>query len=186
MSSRPPVLVLPGFGAGDRSTVGLRTPLSARGHPSHGWKLGRNAGMSPEFMAALVRRLHELVERHDQPVALLGWSLGGIYAWELARRFPTEVQQVVTLGTPLLSMVDTAKPAAVPLASIWSRHDRIVSWKRSKIDELSRRENIEVRSTHATLGFDPLVAAAVVDRMAQSPESWKPFRRPPLLRAVYP
>ena len=137
-------------------------------------------------MGELNVRLRDLVERHGEPVAVVGWSLGGVYGWSLASRYPDEVLQVITLGSPLRSMVDTERPADVPLSSIWSRHDQIVSWKNSSVDEGPLRENIEVRATHLTLGFDPLVIGAVVDRLAQPSGEWEPFQRPVWLGPAYP
>ncbi|MGB5758086.1 MAG: alpha/beta hydrolase [Acidimicrobiales bacterium] len=186
MADRVPVLVLPGFGVGDGSTVGLRTGLALAGHPTHRWNVGRNNGLGETLSAALRDRFLELVARHDRPIAIVGWSLGGIHAWALANRFPSQVEQVITLGSPLRTMADVSIPAAIPLTSIWSRNDRVVGWRNASIDEGYRRENIEVRSTHATLGFDPAVVAAIVDRLGQSRADWQPFRRPGWMRSAFP
>src|SRR5690349_8104798 len=80
-----PVLVLPGFMASDFSTRTLRRFLRDLGYAAHGWKLGRNVGPSPELVGRLVERLQELRARHGRRISLIGWSLGGIYARELAR-----------------------------------------------------------------------------------------------------
>lgn len=181
-----PVLVLPGFGAGDRSTIGLRSQLAALGHPVHRWHQGRNEGPSPEILDGLDRRFHSLYERYEKPIAIVGWSLGGIYAWGIAKRRPDQVQQVITLGSPLNSTGVADSPPPVPLTSIWTRSDRIVRWQSSFIEEGDRRQNIEVRATHVTLGFDPLVVAAIADRLGQRPERWEPFRPLPWLRSAYP
>src|SRR5204863_2180670 len=77
-----PVLVLPGWLANDRSTWALRWFLRNRGYHVHGWKLGRNLGPT----AALAERFTALRARHGRRLSLIGWSLGGIYARELARR----------------------------------------------------------------------------------------------------
>src|SRR5437867_7066030 len=96
-----PVLVLPGWLASDRSTLALRWFLRDRGYHVHGWRLGRNLGPTPDMVAALGRRFLELRERHgERKISVLGWSLGGIYARELARRFPAAVRQVITLASP--------------------------------------------------------------------------------------
>jgi pimeloyl-ACP methyl ester carboxylesterase len=96
-----PVLVLPGFMASDFSTRALRGFLRERGYRAHGWTLGRNLGPSPETAAAMVDQLHRLADRYGGRVSLVGWSLGGVYARELARRFPALVRQVITLATPV-------------------------------------------------------------------------------------
>ena len=80
-----PVLVLPGFMAGDFSTRALRRFLRDKGYRAHGWKQGRNLGPSEQLIAAMAARLQELHGRYDRRVSLIGWSLGGIYARELAR-----------------------------------------------------------------------------------------------------
>lgn len=184
--NRTPVLVLPGFAAGDASTIGLRNSLTLAGHRVHRWNLGRNEGPTEQLMAGLNVRLRDLTERHGAPVAVVGWSLGGVYGWSLATRFPDLVNQVITLGSPLRTMVDTTRPETVPLTSIWSRNDQIVNWQNSSVDGGPLRENIEVRATHLTLGFDPLVIGAVVDRLGQRPDEWTPFRRPVWLGPAYP
>jgi len=136
-----------------------------------------------EELSARFRQLHD---RHRRPIAVVGWSLGGIYAWSLAQRFAEQVEAVVTLGSPLVRAGDLGAPSSVPLTSIWSRRDRVVNWRSSVITESDRRENIEVRALHVTLGFDPLVVGAIADRLAQRPDRWRPFRPPPWLTAAYP
>ena len=185
MSDRCPVLVLPGWGGGDRSTIGLRSQLRLAGHPTHRWRQGTNSGNFPDIFPGLATRFLELADRHERPVALVGWSLGGVYACHLADQFGRSVRQVVTLGSPLRSM-GVFPPATIPLTSIWSRNDRVVPWQRASVEPGGVRENIEVRSTHLTLGFDPLVIGAVIDRLAQDPADWQPFRPPAMLRGLYP
>ena len=86
-----PVLVLPAYMTSDFSTRVLRGFLRDRGYGAHGWKFGLNRGPTPETVAHLVQRLHEVHERHGRRVSVIGWSLGGVYARELARAFPLEV-----------------------------------------------------------------------------------------------
>src|SRR5215831_17014221 len=95
-----PVLVLPGFMASDFSTRALRRFLRDKGYRTHGWKLGRNLGPNQATIAAMVGRLRDLEQRYDRRVSLIGWSLGGIYARELARAMPELVRQVITLASP--------------------------------------------------------------------------------------
>src|SRR5262245_63252134 len=95
-----PVLVLPGFLADDRSTRALRWFLRDRGYHAHGWRLGRNLGPDADTRAGLVARLAALADRHGRTVSLIGWSLGGIYARELARAFPDQIRLVITLARP--------------------------------------------------------------------------------------
>jgi pimeloyl-ACP methyl ester carboxylesterase len=109
---RHPVLVLPGFLAGDPSTAPLRSILRSQGYWTHGWRLGRNLGPTPEVVDGLVERLDALYERERRPVSLIGWSLGGIYARRLARHSPERVRQVITLGSPF-RIVGTGARSAV-------------------------------------------------------------------------
>ena len=90
-----PVLVLPGLSASDISTRPLRAYLKAQGYAVHGWKLGPNRGPRPGVEAAMDARLAELAERYQRKVSLIGWSLGGVFAREIARRTPELVRQVI-------------------------------------------------------------------------------------------
>lgn len=186
MSGRCPVLVLPGWGAGDRSTIALRSQLRLAGHAAHGWQQGTNDGVLAEVLPSLATRFLDLVDRHQRPLAIVGWSLGGIYACHLADQFPAQTRQIVTLGSPLRSPIAVLPSPQTPLTAIWSRHDRVVPWRRAVIEPGERAENIEVRASHVTLGFDPLVMGAILDRLAQDPYDWIPFRPPAWLRAAYP
>lgn len=183
---RQPVLVLPGFSAGDGSTLAIRADLARRGHPVHGWGLGRNVGPTESIITGLRSRFADLVERYDTPVALVGWSLGGVYAWSLANRNPDQVRSIVTLGSPLRSTGIGHPPAPIPVTSIWSRWDNVVASADSTIEAGPRAENIEVRATHLTLGVDPFVLAAVADRMASDGRDWAPFRPNWPFTAAYP
>ena len=95
-----PVLVLPGFLAADRSTGLLQSVLNQAGYSTAGWGLGRNRGISATLLNAMLDKVETLSRRHDRPVALIGWSLGGLYAREIARMLPDHVDRVVTLGSP--------------------------------------------------------------------------------------
>jgi pimeloyl-ACP methyl ester carboxylesterase len=94
------VLVLPGFTAGDRSTAVLRRTLRELGYNAHPWRMGQNLGMGHDLRERLRARVAELVERRDAKLSIVGWSLGGIYAREIAKAAPDLVRQVITLGSP--------------------------------------------------------------------------------------
>lgn len=96
------VLVLPGFTASDRSTAPLRTLLTARGYRAAPWQLGGNIGPSPRILDGMSSRLRELHAASGRKVTLVGWSLGGVLARDLARRFPERVRLVISLGSPFL------------------------------------------------------------------------------------
>ena len=165
-----PVLVLPGLSAADRSTIVLRRTLIRLGYRTYGWRLGRNIGPTARAVHGMRARLDYLNSRYDQPVSLVGWSLGGIYARRLARRTPDSVRQVITLGSPFRLATGTQSradrlfqhyaprhvetwtlplehdegPLPVPATSIYSRLDGIVSWRACLDEPTPRAENIGV------------------------------------------
>lgn len=94
------VLVLPGFLAGDSSTIVLRTVLGVHGFRARGWRMGPNIGPTAQLWSGSRRRLTDLFADAGRPVTLIGHSLGGIFARELARAHPEMVRQVITLGSP--------------------------------------------------------------------------------------
>ena len=199
-----PVLVLPGFVASDRSTVPLRRLLGRLGYSVHGWGLGRNLGPSADTVAGMGRRMAELADRHGRRMSLVGWSLGGVYARELARHAPDAVRQVITLGSPfrlrdpsqstigqLWAGTSAARqrpagawppeherpPVPVPVTAVYTRGDGVVAWQLCVEDEGPRCENVEVRGSHSGLGVNVAVVRIVADRLAQPEGSWAPYRR---------
>ena len=178
-------LILPGLATSDRSTGAIRSSLMLQGVRAHRWNLGTNRP-TPELSDALRRRFFDIVERAGRPIALVGWSLGGLYAHRLAEFSPNNVRCVVTLGSPLAGSGPRPR-LDVPTTSIYSRNDRVVPWQRSLVDDTAaRHENIEVRSTHFTLGFDPAVMAVIGDRVRRDPDRWKPFRVPWPMASAFP
>lgn len=183
------VLVLPGVLTGDESTLIIRRYLDELGYVTHPWKQGHNWGPSPELHERLRARLRELATRYERRISIVGWSLGGIFARELAREFPALVRQVVTLGSPFGSdynidgnrRPDAAArrrvPPPVPCTAIYSKSDGIVSWEACRERETPQTENIEVPATHIGMGFNPLVLWAIADRLAQPEDGWAPFDR---------
>ena len=76
----PPALVIPGFLATDRTTMELRRALARAGWRSHPWLLGMNGGAKTNTMELLASRLEAIWEEARQPILLVGWSLGGMFA----------------------------------------------------------------------------------------------------------
>ena len=194
-----PVLVFPGMAASDITTLPLRRYLSSLGYVSQAWGQGLNFGPRPGVLERSADDIRALADKHGEPVSLIGWSLGGLYARELAKLHPTLTRCVVTLGTPFTghpkatnawriyellsrSKVDDAelmaairKPPPVPTTSIYSRSDGIVSWRCSLNDPGPQVENIEVPASHVGMGTNPLALYAVADRLAQPIGQWRPF-----------
>lgn len=205
-----PVLVLPGLSASDMSTRPLRAFLKDRGYGAHGWKLGNNLGPRPGVEARMQERLAELHARYGRKVSVIGWSLGGIFAREMARRAPAHVRSVITLGSPfagaprasnawrLYESVSEQKvedwpqrermktPPPVPATAIFSRSDGIVAWQGCLERESPTTENIEVEGSHCGLGHNPLVLYAIADRLAQPEGQWHKFERTGVRRLIYP
>lgn len=183
------VLVLPGVLTGDESTFVIRRYLDELGYVTHPWMQGHNWGPSRKLHDALRARLQELGSRYGRRISIVGWSLGGIFARELAREFPAIVRQVVTLGSPFGSRYDIGGdhrqgaaarrriPPPVPCTSIYSRSDGIVSWESCRETDSPQTDNIEVSATHIGMGFNPLVLWALADRLAQAENAWQPFDR---------
>lgn len=209
-----PVLVLPGLMAGDASTLALRHILRRLNYRPYKWHLGRNVGPTPAVRAELPAAIERIARRNRSTVSLVGWSMGGIYARELAHRNPDSVRQVITLASPYRirhagqSRADSAftryshlhvweggreqvsgtirRPLTVPSTSIYSRLDGIVPWQHCIEPVGAQAENIRVRSSHLGIGFDPHVLWAVVDRLSQAEGQWSPFDPPRLLTPFFP
>lgn len=193
------VLVLPGLAANDLTTLPMRAFLKDRGYAALPWEQGLNLGPRPGVLEALRERVRALHAADGAKVSLLGWSLGGVYARELAKEMPELVRCVITLGSPfagpphatnawwLFERVsghrepDAAMQAAlrvappVPTTSVYSRTDGIVAWQCSLNPPGPLAENIEVHASHIGLGLNPLAMVAIADRLAQDPARWKRF-----------
>ncbi len=187
-----PVFVLPGFGADDRSTWPLRRFLTQLGHDVRGWSLGTNRAEVPEAIAEIGSRVEREAERSGRPVALVGWSLGGYIAREVARDLPGAVRHVVTFGSPVIGgpkyttvagiisrqgwdldaieeMVEERKqvPLRVPVTAIYSRRDGDVAWQACIDPEGDAPiEHLEVETTHLGLGFSAEVYRLVARRLS--------------------
>jgi pimeloyl-ACP methyl ester carboxylesterase len=207
-----PVLVLPGLLADDVSTRALRATLRRLDYRVHGWGLGRNIGPTAVCVTGMRDRLNDLTDRYQRPVSLIGWSLGGIFARDIARRAPDSVRQVITLGSPFrlarhsqsratrvferfshlhvehrtLPLERDAAPLPVPATSIYSHLDGIVAWQACLDRPGERCENIAVLASHLGLGHHPAAIWAIADRLAQPEGTWEPFRAPRFLRPAFP
>ena len=163
-----PVLVLPGLLANDESTQTLRWYLRDRGYQPHGWDLGVNRGPDERILSALPQRLRSLATP-DRPVSLIGWSLGGLFALELAGSSPNLVRRVITLGSPLARVSVRARQTPVPVTAVFSRTDSIVTPERAVPPSGPHRENVEVQGSHVGLGHNPQALLVVADRLASRP-----------------
>lgn len=185
-----PVVVISGLGGPEASTRPLRTFLRRVGHDA------RRSGLAvvgPDVEAQLERvgeRVLALAARSDDQVGLVGWSIGGVIAREVARDHPGVVRRVVTFGTPaeggpahttfgraygtaeLERIADAAeeratRPISVPLTAIRSRRDGIVAPDACIDHRTPDAENLVVASTHIGMGLDPDVWRIVAERLAR-------------------
>ena len=193
---RREVLVLPGWLVADRSTTLLRAALRHDGHHVRGWGLGRNTGDVPQRLDTVTEQVVARSRATGTPLDLVGWSLGGVIAREVARRRPDAVRRVVTLGTPLHGASFTAfaalfvqdavsgsgralaegarerrarqrtTPPSVPVTVVWSRRDGIVDWRAQQDRDNPWAEHVEVGSTHLGMTLDPDVLDVLRDRVA--------------------
>ena len=183
------VVDIPGWRASERSGFPLRRYLKRLGYDARGWGFGTNIGNTTSDIDRLADRVLGLVEAKGSPASLLGWSLGGVIAREVARRHPDAVRRVITYGTPVggpthttvaraysrgpdpdghreAARLDRTTPIPVPLTVMFSKRDGIVAWQACIDHSSPAAEHIEVSSTHLGMGFDPDVWAIVADRLA--------------------
>jgi pimeloyl-ACP methyl ester carboxylesterase len=199
-----PVVVFPGLGGAPFTTAHLRRFLTECGFAAHCWGRGVNTGPDGDFeewldgLEADVRRWHA---DSGRTVSLVGWSLGGIYARELARRCPESVRQVITLGTPFASLRGSTHAETlyrllnggasqltprlqarlrqcppVPTTSVYSRSDGVVSWRGCLEKATATSESLEVCASHLGLVTHPDVLRILMDRLAQPEGQWRPMQ----------
>lgn len=176
---RQPVVVYPGYLTGDISTLRLRRSLRDAGYDAHGWGIGQNKGARPDLLDRLIARLEPLAAHHSQPVTLIGWSLGGIFAREVAKLRPDLVNRVITLGSPFSAgprannawwiyellndhsvdnpplEADIPVKPPVPTIAVWSPIDGIVSPASARGLPGESDRQVELRVRHLSLARAP-------------------------------
>lgn len=207
------VKVLPGFMATNNSTGPMRKLLRDLGYDAHGWDSGRNVRVDNALIQRLEDQLMRLNDASGRKISLIGWSLGGVLARELAKLHPDRVRLVISLGSPisddrgytnarrLFELLNGKEPEPmqggrfrgldeappVPTTSILTKTDGIVHW-RGSVQKPSRTpsENIEVYASHCGLGVNPSVMVAIADRLAQPEGDWVPFEPPFAQQWMFP
>jgi pimeloyl-ACP methyl ester carboxylesterase len=190
---RRPILVIPGFLCSDLSTWPLRRFLRKIGYRSFPWKQGINWGPRPGVRTRLLNRLGQLRDRYGQPVTLIGWSLGGVYARELACIRPEQIREVITLGSPLHGNVEAAavwtafrwlnrrhlsayelrniefpQPAYTPCLSIFTEEDGIVPWQFCVPQRGRAGGHAGVQGSHIGLVANPEVMRLLGEHLGHS------------------
>lgn len=183
------VIVFPGFLTGDWATKGLIKWLKAVGYDAIGWGSGLNWGPTSSAIERCETLLDEAAERTGRKVTLIGRSLGGLFARELAKDEPDKVVRVITLGTPVrfpiatpLSPVaqalagnfdpefvkrqpDLLRNPPMPVTAFYSRKDGIVPWRSCLVEEGPQAENIEIDSPHTIMGSNPVAMRIIAERL---------------------
>jgi pimeloyl-ACP methyl ester carboxylesterase len=184
------VLLIPGWFTTDLVNVPLQSFLNACGYRAFGWQLGVNWGPTPRLMNGLERRLAELRAIEGGPVSVVGLSLGGLFARDLAYRRPRDVRQVITIASPFhlptatilepifrllafcyspaIDVARLATPLPVPAAAIYTRDDGIVAWESCRSDDLDGPA-IEVAGSHFAVCNNPDMLRAVARRLGEAP-----------------
>lgn len=188
-----PVLLAPGYGASDRSMQPLFSYLGWLGYDMHHWGQGVNRGNVRRYVDALMERVEELQQQRDgQKVTLIGWSLGGVVARELAREAPQLVREVITMGTPIvggpkytsigsfyakLENIDmdrfeqevherNLRGIECPITAIYSKTDGVVAWRAAMDTYNAHAKNVQVSASHLGLGVNPSVWKIIAETLA--------------------
>ncbi|WP_284617138.1 esterase/lipase family protein [Aquabacterium humicola] len=197
-----PVVMFPGLASDRHALIPLRDCCESLGYVVYDWAQGFNTGPPPAYepwLDGLAAHVGSIARRHGRRASVLGWSLGGIYAREVAKRVPQATRHVITLGSPFAGtgrennvawvyrllagekpIVDEALAARlrsnppVPTTSVYSRSDGVVAWQACLLDETEgEAENIEVDGSHIGLGWNAEVLRIVADRLSQPEGEWQ-------------
>jgi pimeloyl-ACP methyl ester carboxylesterase len=195
------VVVMPGFLGDDGYNAPLRRYLTKLGYDTRGWEQGRNLGPRENVLENLLEHVLALADATGGKVTLIGHSLGGIYARELAKLMPDHVRHVITLGSPFGEGRDTGsyprrlfqamnpdedltieqtqlqEPPPMPTTAVFSKGDGVCNWltcyQRGKFDHT---QNIQVWGSHCGLSMNPMVWFLLAERLAQPEDGWQPFK----------
>ena len=185
-------VLVPGFGTSGSSLAPLRRFLAWRGHDARDWGLGLNRGDPEGDVEQLVPILEGIHAEVGEPLVMIGWSLGGVIAREIARMRPELVRHVITYGTPVIGgptytlagsrwsadekariiarieELDRDDAIQVPITAMFTRSDRIVAWSACLDHHSQNVEHIEIGSGHLGMILDPDVWSIVVERMERA------------------
>ncbi|MEL6836064.1 MAG: alpha/beta fold hydrolase [Bacteroidota bacterium] len=197
-----PVLVLPGLLGSDLATSYLRRFINKLGYTAYGWRMKTNLG-DIRKLHNLLKTIEDLHDKHQSKVSIIGWSLGGVYARQLAKRRPDLVRQIITMGAPFADIEQSNNaawfykllnsrrplteadrewireipvPAPVPTTAMYSKKDGVVPW-RACMEQTPDdwHQNIEVVGSHFGFPYIPSIWVVIEDRLKLAQEDWKPF-----------
>ena len=185
------IMLLPGYGAGPRTMYPLASFLRSKNYKVTQWGLGTNIGEIYDYVELIGERLES---EFNEPVTLIGWSLGGLIAREVARLYEPRVREIITMGTPVVGgpkyvfMAERIAKAQgldleeieeevhqinsqglkQPITAFYSKRDGIVGW-RASIDTYNRHaRNIEVDTTHLGIAINSKVWLEIAETLAAS------------------
>lgn len=188
--SGEPVIVLPGFLSPEVTTARLREFLARQGFLAQPWTCGLNIGPMPHVVRAVERHVQDLADATGRPVSLVGVSLGGTIAREVAKSCSGPIARVITLVSPIHLPVTTplaplaeaasllwdmealdaltaiAEPPPVPVTAIVSRDDGVIDWRAAVPAPSPLVEVVEVSGAHMTICSNAQVQHVVADRLA--------------------
>ena len=222
-TNQTPIMVIPGFGTGDRYTAPLRYFLKRQGYRVEGWGMGKNlAGLNlnhsiealniswnvspksnyngeasvPYLCDRVIERVQKRVAELDEPIALIGWSLGGYIAREVARELADGVTQIITMGSPTiggpkytaaapvfrskgmdLNWIEaeiakrSSRPIKQPITAIISQNDAIVNWGAALDHDHPQVRHIEVQCGHLGMGFNQDIWQHILNALEASSTS---------------
>jgi len=194
-----PVIVVPSFLRGDGHTAPLRRFLAGCGYAALGWGLGTNLGPTAAALDGIETLLATVHRRHGRKVTLIGHSLGGVIARELAKQHPDQVRQLLVLASPIhlptasplepvyrllarwhsiappRTAAELNTPPVVPVTAIYTKSDGIVAWQSCREVEGDCRESIEIRGAHGTMVRNLAAWRIIADRLAQREGEWRPY-----------
>ncbi len=189
--SGQPVIVIPGFLSPEMTTARLREFLTRQGFLAQPWTCGLNVGPMPRVIAEVERQVRETADTTGTTVSLVGVSLGGTIAREVAKSCIGPIGQVITLVSPIHLPVTTplaplaeaasllwnmeeldalraiAEPPPVPLTALFSRDDGVIDWRASVPAGTELVEIVEVSGPHMTVCSNPQVQSIVADRLVR-------------------
>jgi pimeloyl-ACP methyl ester carboxylesterase len=205
------VMLMPGFLGDDGYNAPLAGYLNKLGYHSVGWEQGRNLGPRGDLLERTVEHIINLANFTGGKVTLIGHSLGGIYARELAKEIPDQIRQVISLGSPFGHGRDTgsyprrlfsvmnpdeeikidqqllSEPPPVPTTAVFSKEDGVCNWRTCfQEGRFPDTQNVQVWGSHCGLTINPMVWFLLADRLSQQEGAWRPFLSTRWTRLFYP
>ncbi|MBB3990262.1 esterase/lipase family protein [Croceicoccus naphthovorans] len=189
------VMLLPGFGSHPWRMARMRKELEKAGHSVTDWGLGWNLGPTVDRFERLLSRIERVSRAEGRKLVLVGWSLGGLFAREAAKRLPDRVEMVVTMGSPFSGDMhgnnawrvyhwitghpvdqppvgeNFAEKPPVTTVALWSAQDGVVH-RHCACGRTGERDiSISVRCTHMGFAWHPRAIQCVAQVLDTVPAS---------------